>query len=74
VARIDLKTNQVDAYIGLGWVDYSQVSVDLNDEDGPVINKKKTGIFNPLEDQKTWWACAWPTASPPGSRARTYIS
>ena len=51
VARINLATNQVEAYIGLGWVDYSQVSVDLNDEDGPRINNKKTGIFNPLEDQ-----------------------
>ena len=43
VARIDLDTKQVDAYIGLGWVDYSQVSVDLDDKDGG---------FNPLTDQK----------------------
>lgn len=42
VARIDLDTNQVDAYIGLGWVDYSQVSVDLDDKDGG---------FNPLPGQ-----------------------
>ena len=34
VARIDLDTNTVEAYIGLGWVDYSQVSVDLDDKDG----------------------------------------
>lgn len=51
VARINLDTNQVDAYIGLGWVDYSQVSVDLDDQDGPVIDDKKTGVFNPLTDQ-----------------------
>jgi YVTN family beta-propeller protein len=42
VARIDLATNQVEAYIGLGWVDYSQVSVDLDDKDGG---------FNPLTGQ-----------------------
>ncbi|MBE9154323.1 MULTISPECIES: hypothetical protein [unclassified Cyanobium] len=33
VARIDLDTNKVDAYIGLGWVNYSKVSVDLDDRD-----------------------------------------
>ena len=33
VARINLDTNTVEAYIGLGWVDYSQVSVDLDDKD-----------------------------------------
>jgi YVTN family beta-propeller protein len=42
VARINLATNTVDAYIGLGWVDYSQVSVDLDDRDGG---------FNPITDQ-----------------------
>ncbi len=42
VARINLRTNQVEAYIGLGVVDYSQVSVDLDDKDGG---------FNPLEGQ-----------------------
>ena len=51
VARINLATNQVEAYIGLGWVDYSQVSVDLNDEDGPVIDNKKTTKFDPLKGQ-----------------------
>ena len=47
VARIDLKTNQVDAYIGLGWVDYSQVSVDLDDKDGgfnPLTGQNVTGL------------------------------
>ncbi len=48
VARINLATNQVESYIGLGWVDYSQVSVDLNDEDGP----SKSELFNPLTGQK----------------------
>lgn len=42
VARINLATNQVEGYIGLGWVDYSQVNVDLNDQDGG---------FNPLSGQ-----------------------
>ena len=42
VARINLDTKQVEAYIGLGWVDYSQVSVDLDDQDGG---------FKPLTDQ-----------------------
>ena len=42
VARINLRTNQVEAYIGLGVVDYSQVSVDLDDKDGG---------FDPLDGQ-----------------------
>ena len=42
VARINLRTNQVEAYIGLGVVDYSQVSVDLDDKDGG---------FNPIGGQ-----------------------
>lgn len=42
VGRINLRTNQVEAYIGLGVVDYSKVSVDLDDEDGG---------FNPLDGQ-----------------------
>lgn len=42
VARINLATNKVEAYIGLGWVDYSKVAVDLND----------TGAtFQPVKDQ-----------------------
>ncbi|EAQ75607.1 MULTISPECIES: hypothetical protein [unclassified Synechococcus] len=53
VARIDLATNQVEAYIGLGWVDYSQVSVDLDDRDGPPANDLSySAIFDPLEGQK----------------------
>lgn len=48
VARINLATNQVEAYIGLGWVDYSQVSVDLDDQDG----SSKSTLFNPLTNQK----------------------
>lgn len=47
VARINLATNQVEAYIGLGWVDYSQVSVDLDDQDGP----SKSLLFKPLAGQ-----------------------
>ena len=47
VARIDLDTNRVDAYIGLGWVNYSQVSVDLDDQDGP----SKSLLFKPLARQ-----------------------
>ena len=42
VARINLDTNTVEAYIGLGWVDYSKVSVDLDDRDGG---------FNPIPGQ-----------------------
>jgi hypothetical protein len=42
VARINLDTNTVEAYIGLGWVDYSQVSVDLDTSDG---------VFDPDSDQ-----------------------
>ncbi len=47
VARIDLDTNLVDAYIGLGWVDYSKVSVDLDDADStfaPVTGQKVVGL------------------------------
>lgn len=47
VARIDLDTNSVDAYIGLGWVDYSKVSVDLDDADStfaPVTGQKVVGL------------------------------
>lgn len=47
VARIDLDTNTVEAYIGLGWVDYSQVSVDLDDSDStfaPVTGQKVVGL------------------------------
>ena len=47
VARINLRTNQVEAYIGLGVVDYSKVSVDLDDRDGP----NKSEIFNPVLGQ-----------------------
>ncbi|MGB5135203.1 MAG: hypothetical protein WBN89_08525 [Prochlorococcaceae cyanobacterium] len=43
VARINLATNQVESYIGLGWVDYSQVAVDLDDAGG---------TFNPISGQK----------------------
>ncbi len=42
VARINLDTNSVEAYIGLGWVDYSKVSVDLNTSDD---------TFDPEPDQ-----------------------
>lgn len=42
VARINLATNKVEAYIGLGWVDYRKVAVDLLD----------TGsTFAPVKDQ-----------------------
>ena len=52
VARINLRTNQVEAYIGLGWVDYSQVSVDLNDEDGPLDSENDpTSVFDPIAGQ-----------------------
>ena len=52
VARINLRTNQVEAYIGLGWVDYSQVSVDLNDEDGPLDSEDDpTSVFDPIAGQ-----------------------
>ncbi|MEB3321345.1 MAG: hypothetical protein VKI81_00810, partial [Synechococcaceae cyanobacterium] len=50
VARIDLTTNLVDAYIGLGWVDYSQVSVDLDDRDAgfaPLTGQKVVGLRQP---------------------------
>ena len=50
VARIDLTTNQVDAYIGLGWVDYSQVSVDLTNKDADDVDAPENG-FNPIEGQ-----------------------
>lgn len=50
VARIDLTTNQVDAYIGLGWVDYSQVSVDLTNQDIKDDVASEDG-FNPIEGQ-----------------------
>ena len=50
VARINLATNLVDAYIGLGWVDYSQVSVDLTDQDQANGTAALDG-FNPLSDQ-----------------------
>ena len=42
VARINLDTNTVEAYIGLGWVNYNKVSVDLDDRDGG---------FNPIPGQ-----------------------
>lgn len=48
VARINLRTNKVEAYLGLGVVDYSKVSVDLDDRDGP----KKSQVFNPVLGQK----------------------
>jgi hypothetical protein len=47
VARINLDTNEVDAYIGLGWVDYSQVSVDLDDTGtsiNPIAGQKVVGL------------------------------
>lgn len=50
VARIDLTSNQVDAYIGLGWVDYSQVSVDLTNKDADDVEAPENG-FNPIEGQ-----------------------
>lgn len=50
VARIDLTTNQVDAYIGLGWIDYSQVSVDLTNKDADDADAPENG-FNPIEGQ-----------------------
>ncbi len=51
VARINLDTNTVEAYIGLGWVDYSQVAVDLTDQDQANGTALLNG-FNPLTDQK----------------------
>lgn len=52
VARINLASNRVEAYIGLGWVDYSQVSVDLDDRDGPPADGKDySPIFNPESGQ-----------------------
>lgn len=48
VARINLRTNKVEAYLGLGVVDYSKVSVDLDDRDGP----NKSQVFNPVLGQK----------------------
>jgi YVTN family beta-propeller protein len=51
VARINLATNQVEAYIGLGWVNYSEVSVDLTDQDQANGTALLNG-FNPLTDQK----------------------
>ena len=50
VARIDLTDNKVDAYIGLGWVDYSQVSVDLTNKDADDMVGPENG-FNPIEGQ-----------------------
>jgi YVTN family beta-propeller protein len=50
VARINLATNQVEAYIGLGWVDYSKVSVDLTDQDQANGTAPFDG-FNPLSGQ-----------------------
>ena len=50
IARINLLTNKVEAYIGLGVVDYSQVSVDLDDRDGgfnPVEGQDVTGLRMP---------------------------
>jgi len=46
VARINLDTNTVEAYIGLGWVDYSKVAVDLNDNLNfePVTGQKVVGL------------------------------
>jgi hypothetical protein len=46
VARINLDTNTVEAYIGLGWVDYSKVAVDLNDNSNfePVTGQKVVGL------------------------------
>lgn len=52
VARINLATNKVEAYIGLGWVDYSKVAVDLTDRDKDDVSAASNGIFNPLEDQQ----------------------
>lgn len=42
VARINLATGKVEAYIGLGWVDYSKLAVDLTDTGG---------TFAPVKDQ-----------------------
>jgi hypothetical protein len=47
VARIDLDTNTVESYIGLGWVDYSQVSVDLDDANSafaPLTGQRVVGL------------------------------
>lgn len=51
VARLNLKTRRVEAYLGLGWLDYSQVSVDLSDEDLGDGLASEDG-FNPLTGQK----------------------
>jgi hypothetical protein len=51
VARINLDTNSVDAYIGLGWVDYSQLSIDLTNRD--LVDGTATGDgFNPITGQQ----------------------
>lgn len=46
VARINLTTRRVEAYIGLGWVDYGQVAVDLTDRDQSDVGAQADG-FNP---------------------------
>lgn len=51
VARINLATNQVEAYIGLGWVDYSKLSIDLTDQDQNNGTAASNG-FNPISDQQ----------------------
>ncbi len=51
VARINLHTNQVDAYIGLGWVDYSKLSIDLTDQDLNNGTAASNG-FQPIQGQK----------------------
>ncbi len=50
VARINLDTNKVEAYIGLGSVDYSRVSIDLDDKDNgfqPKSNQRVRGLRMP---------------------------
>lgn len=51
VARINLDTNSVEAYIGLGWVDYSQVSIDLTNRDVDDGTATSDG-FNPITGQQ----------------------
>lgn len=51
VARINLRTNEVEAYIGLGWVDYSQVAVDLTNKDKDDVGADANG-FNPRTGQQ----------------------
>lgn len=51
VARINLRTRTVESYIGLGWLDFSRVAVDLSDEDLGDGIASEDG-FSPLTGQK----------------------